>query len=552
LKKLKQALCVTLSALVFAGCLGVSSSANQVSSAASTGVPSYMNAVGKFPITKQKITVNAMVGTNTVMAKDWNSMEAFKKLEKLTNIHWNFTYEDSSGGLSSNFLTQLSIRMAGGDMPEVAMLGGMTTDLLDQYSGAGKLVDLTGLIKKYAPHLQNLMNSNTEVRLSMISGDGKIYGLPNYAESSANIPTEDFFDQKYMTNVGIKKVPATTDQLYTMLKAFKTKDMNKDGNKTDDIPMSTQSVGALRQTLQTAFQGYTGGSAGDEWDVNSKGKVVYLPMEKGYKEYLTYCNKLYKEGLLDSSFATQTSSQIQAKMQSGDVGIYLGQTPTVLAGSKIAKDKQICLPPLTSPTNKNKVAQAPNYLTMPTGIITTACKHKEAVMSWFDLFYRTEAQAVDNFCGKTSLLGYEGEQWKYTDATKTKYMFIKPVQNYVQLNQSVIITYSLPGYINNRAVQIGDNLMFDKVEGNKDTKMKYYKPCFPMHARYTKAESDELATITTDLDNYQFMMETKFILGQEPLSNFNAFVSNLSKYGVKKSLAIHQEVYDRYEKNLKK
>lgn len=554
MQKWRQALSIGLCAALAVGMLGgCTKSKTQGSSSANTSnakVPDYMNAVGQFPITKDKITVKAMVSENSEMAKDWNTMEAFKKLEQLTYIHWDFEYVNSA-----NFLNQLSVRFSGNDLPEVCLMGGMSTDTEETYGPTGKLADLTDLIDKYAPHLKKVREKIPEIKLAGTASDGKVYGLPCYAESSANVPALDFFDEKYMNNVGITKIPTTTDELYTMLKAFKEKDMNKDG-KNDDIPMSTIAstaggCGSLRQVYQTAFQGYTGGNASDNWDVDSKGKVIYLPQEKGYKEYLAYMHKLYAEGLLDHDFDTQTSDQIKAKIQSGKVGVYVGQTPTILAGTALANDKQVCMPPLTTPTNSKKVALAPTYLSTTNGVITTACKHKEAVMSWFDLFYRTEDEAVDGFCGKTSLLGYEGEQWKYTDSAKTQYQFIDPVKSYVQLNQTVMITFGLPAYISNMAVQTGNTLMQDKIQGNKDQKASYYKKAYPVNARLTKDEADQSATLTTDLDNYVNMMETKFINGQEDLNKFDDFVKNLDKYGVKDLKKIKQAAYDRYEKAAK-
>ena len=554
MKKFRRAAALALSAVllasVFAGCGKTESPAASggASSAASTApastVPDYMNPVGQFPITKEKITVKAMVAVNSEMAKDWNSLEVFQRLEKLTNIHWDFDYVDSA---NNNFLDQLSIRMAGDDYPEVMLMGNMSSDTEEAYGPTGKLLELTDLIDKYAPHLKEVRESNTTIKLANTALDGKIYGLPYYAESSANVPVLSFFDEQWMKNVGIEKVPETTDELYTLLEAFRDKDPNKNGKK-DDIAFSCQGVGYLRTILQPAFQGYAGGSAADEWDVDDSGKAVYLPEEKGYKEYLEYCHKMYQDKLLDNEFLTQTGDQAKAKVQAGTVGFY-NQTPTILAGTALEKDKQICLPPLTSPTNSKKVAQAPRYLYTTNGVITKNCKHPEAVMSWFDLFYRPEGEEVDGFCGKTSLLGYEGEQWKYTDSTKTKYEFIDPVKSYVQLNQSTMITFGLPAYLSNKAIQVGNQLMEDKLEGGQKNQAPYYREAYPLFVRFNKDESDQAALITTDLDNYQLMMEGKFINGQESLDNFDSFLQNLKKYRVDDLKKIKQEAYDRYAAN---
>ena len=170
-------------------------------------------------------------------------------------------------------------------------------------------------------------------------------------------------------------------------------------------------------------------------------------------------------------------------------------------------------------------------------------------MSWFDLFYRPEGEEVDGFCGKTSLLGYEGEQWKYTDSAKTQYQFIDPVKSYVQLNQSVMITFGLPSFLSNKAIQVGNKLMQDKLEGGQKNQSPYYKEAYPLFVRFNKEESEQAALITTDLDNYELMMEGKFINGQESLDKFDSFLKNLKKYRVDDLKKIKQDAYDRYVSN---
>ncbi len=546
--KLKKTCALVLSAALvvsaLAGCSGKPTSASSpASQQAGSGNTANMNPIGKFPICKEKITVKALVGSNSNEAKDWNTLEAFKRLEKLTNIHWDFEYVD--GSTAEAFTNQLSIRMAGDDLPEVAISQSMSSDTEEAYGPVGKLMDITPYLK-YAPHLQKLFADNKTVRLSCTASDGKHYGLPNYTLSTANVPNLTFFQKKWMDKVGITKVPETTDELYAMLKAFKDKAPN--GNPKTVIPMSCAGEGNLRIILQTAFQGYAGGSVTDEWDVDDNGKVVYLPEEKGYKEYLAYCNKLYKEGLLSNDFATIKGDQLKAENVSGNVGLYLGSTPTVLAGTKMENEPQICLGPLTSPTNSKKVAQTPHNLYPTNGVITSNCKHPEAVMSWFDLFYRPLGEEIDGFCGMTSLLGYENEQWKFTDAAKTKYQFIAPTKSYLDLNKNTMITFGMPCYINLTAFMQGSPLMTAKMEQNKEKYSQYYRASYPEGVRFTKEESDQTATIQTDLDNYQGMMATKFITGQENLSGFDKFVSNLKQYRCDTLKQLKQAAYDRYSK----
>ena len=42
-------------------------------------------------------------------------------------------------------------------------------------------------------------------------------------------------------------------------------------------------------------------------------------------------------------------------------------------------------------------------------------------------------------------------------------------------------------------------------------------------------------------------MSMKFILGQESLDNFDAFVKNIEKLGINDVLKLKQDAYDRYQ-----
>lgn len=547
--KFKRAGALILSAVVLASAFaGCGPSKPSTSSAASTSsqatkIPDYMNPVGKYPITKEKITVNAIVPLNSTEAKDWNSLLAFQRLEKMTNIHWNFEYVDSS-----KFSDQVNIRMASDDLPEV-ITGGtdLTATFEETYGPTGKILDLTNLIPTYMPYFSKRRSEVKDIKYANTSLTGKIYGLPDYTISSGNIPSLSFMDKKTLDKAGITSIPKTTDELYTMLKAFSKIDIDGNG-KVDDIPMDSQGTGTLRQIIQPAFQGYTGGSVSDEWDIDATGKVVWMPLQKGFKEYLEFLHKLYSEKLLDNEFLTIKSDQFAAKVKSGAVGLFAGFTPTGLAGTKMEKDPLVELPALTSPTNSKQVAQQPNWMATTAAVLTKSCKHPEAVLSWFDLFYRKEGEEVQNFCGKTFLLGYENENWKYTDSTKTKYVFIDPVKSYVELNKQIMITYGWPAYIDNSPMQAG-GLMETKISQNKTNYAPYYRESYPLkYVRFTNEENDSITTAQTDLDTYLNMMEGKFINGQENLSNYDQFISKCKQLKVDNLTKTMQTALDRYEK----
>ena len=42
-------------------------------------------------------------------------------------------------------------------------------------------------------------------------------------------------------------------------------------------------------------------------------------------------------------------------------------------------------------------------------------------------------------------------------------------------------------------------------------------------------------------------MEIRFITGEEPLSNFDTFVSNLKRMGIEEALSVYQRYYEAYK-----
>ena len=509
-------------------------------------IPDYLNPVGKYPITKEKISVRMMASKDATQPDDWNELLVFQRLEKDTNVHIDF--EIVNGDV---FQTQMSVQLASNNYPDI-FARGMIVDNENTYGPTGKFMELTELIERYSPNLQKLWKLHPDSKAGMTTPDGKIYGLCYYYPSIANVPITSFFNESWMNNVGIQKVPETTEELHKMLKAFKEKDANNNGDPNDEIPFSYVGVGAFRLYIQPAITGYTGGSDSSGWDIDDNGKVVYIPELDVYKDYLEYCNMLYKEELVDPEFITQDMNQLRAKIKSNLVGMY-NMSPTILNGTDVEArgENQICLPPLTSPTNSKKVLAAPINMTTPNAVITDKCKYPEAVIRYFDMFYASEEDAYNNFCGKTVLLGYENEHWRYTNKEKTNYEFIAPIVNSDDINKSISVTMFLPGYVNINSMLVSNKYMTQKVDEYIKKQKPYNRYAFPAMARYTKQEAEQVSLPATDLDNYVKMMEAKFIIGEEPLSKFSDYQKELKTYKVDEIKAVKQAVYDRWIKSSK-
>lgn len=540
--KLKRLLSLGMAAVMMAGVLtscGGGEASSAASGSATSAESTNVNPVGEYPIVKEPITFKIM-GRKDPGAPDWSELEVFKRLSEITNI--NFEFEISESG---TWTEQKNIALVGGEYGDIILRDDQqaTTDE-ETYGPQGIFLDLTELIDQYAPNIKAMMEKYPDVKAAMTSLDGKIYGLPYVFHTATVQGHTGFFSEEWMNNVGIDKVPETTDELYEMLKAFKEQDANGNGNPDDEIPFTC--VGLTTTVRDLLIPAFTGLPDGLSFNLDDDGNVVYAPATEGYKAFLEYANKLYSEGLLDPEFSTQTSQQWQAKVMANQCGVYSG-SPTSLDPSTTAQ--QLSLPPLTSPTNDKKVVKQPLYLYPGRAFITDKCSDPVAAIRLLDMFYATEENAVEGFYGTTLFAGWEGEHWQYTDDTKTAYEWIAPITGFGDINQTVSVNMELPGLLEFEATPVGSPLMEMKCEQVKLMQEPYYNldNAFPTNARFTAEESERSNVIENDLYNQVVMMTTKFITGDADIeSGWQDYLDSLEQIGLSELIEIKEAAMERW------
>ncbi|MGM0882171.1 MAG: ABC transporter substrate-binding protein [Bacillota bacterium] len=246
--------------------------------------------------------------------------------------------------------------LASGDYPEVFLEGKLThTDLLT-YGKQGVFLPLNDLIEKYAPNIKAMMEKKSYFKDAITATDGNIYALPRLNECYHCTFSQKFWmNKEWLDKVGLP-VPTTTDELYTVLKAFKEKDPNGNG-KADEIPLT----GAPNKTVWNGnidaylMNSFIYNDNGKYLTLND-GKVDFAANKEGWKQGLIYMNKLYKEGLIDPASFTQNDQAIgQLGNREGDE--LVGSITTALVSylvnpydDKLTRHKHwVIVPPLKGP-----------------------------------------------------------------------------------------------------------------------------------------------------------------------------------------------------------
>ncbi len=254
-------------------------------------------------VTKPKpkeIGILSITFTGTPIKADDPSVKA---LEKLTGykikLEWilNSSYED-----------QLNTRMAAGNLPALVAITGKTASVISNCR-AGAFWDITKYYKSYP----NLAQANPTV-MNNISIDGKFYGIYRARPLGRNGIS---YRKDWLSNVGLSE-PKTMDELYNMLKAFRTQDPDKNG-KVDTYGMTwCKFFGPLDQ-IATAF------GAPNKYAVEG-GKIVPAFATKEYMDSMKWMKKLYTEGLINRDYAAMETSNWTKDFQNSKSGVHIDVT----------------------------------------------------------------------------------------------------------------------------------------------------------------------------------------------------------------------------------
>ena len=216
---------------------------------------------------------------------DMNADYVAKLLEDKTGYHVEYEYYSDDN--------QLAMEVASGTEFNLIGLG---TNMYQTLLSQGALKDISGLLEKHP----DIKEEIADLGWTYVTHDGGIYGIPN-ADDAVYVGgigyRQDIFEEHGYTE------PNTIDEFYQLLSDIK--------NDTGLIPLTGNS--AVEAVIASAFGLSYDFIVDEETDT-----IKSWLRQDGMKEYLTWMNKVYTEGLIDVDWPVNTSSTIGEKMSSGD------------------------------------------------------------------------------------------------------------------------------------------------------------------------------------------------------------------------------------------
>lgn len=326
-----------------------------------------------FPVLKETETFTVAVTKDPSSLNSFADKDCVKKTNALTNI--NIEWLDIP---AASWNEQVNIMIAGDNLPDAFL--GRDVDIM---ANQEMFLPLTDMIYEYCPNIVEMLEADPRIKGAITApNDGQIYCLPtNKDNPSSSVDGILWVNPDWLEKLNIA-VPTTTDEFVEMLRAFKTKDPNGNG-MADEIPLMVE------QDTSSRWMQYLLGSFGaidnSEHVYSVDGKnVVFGPTEPGYLDGLRWLHDLYAEGLINEDCFTIDTAQMTAKAQQTDTvfGCVMYWIPDAM-DARYAD--WITLEPLAGPDGTRLwVASRAPLGAMRGFSITTACKHPEALLRYYD------------------------------------------------------------------------------------------------------------------------------------------------------------------------
>ncbi|GGG08163.1 extracellular solute-binding protein [Paenibacillus abyssi] len=508
---------------------------------------------GQFPLSSKTIGLSVFV-TPPPEVEDLNTNSFTAYVEEKLNIDFKFIMASPAAKKERKQLL-----FAAGDYPAVLFSGELTPDEQIKYSMQGMLRPLNDLIDEYGDNIKKIFEENPGLRKIITAPDGNIYSLPSINECFHCMYSQKLWiNTTWLNKLGLD-MPRTTEELYSVLKAFKTEDPNGNG-KRDEIPL-TGAADSWRTKitgfLMSAFIYHTD----DNYFYIEDGTVAMAAIQPEWREGLAYIRKLYREGLIDPAAFTQTIDGLIQLAGNEDEGVIgsaaMGHIRMAFTGSNEERNTEYAtVPPLIGP---NGYQAAGYFSTLEFGQFAITDKATEteaaAAIRLADYLYSEEA-AILNEYGPENLWWRRGEPGEVDVHGRPAKYKLKPeyweqrTQNegwnqmgILYRNRDLRESWAVPEDMYSREGY--EHRLY--VETEQNYRGKEPEEVLPAHIYMDPDDAFEAARLRVQIHDYIESNMVQFITGTKDLdTEWEAYLDGFKGLKLSRYMAIYQEAYDNY------
>lgn len=458
---------------------------------------------------------------------DWSTNKFFTLMEQKTGV--SFTFNEKTN--YSQWRQEKDRMFSTDDLPDVFFKAELSSEELIRYTDSGQLIDLKPLLEQNAPNLWKLLTKNPDWLAAITLPSGKIGALPKINPTKTQ--NAMWINKEWLDTLGLD-MPTDAQSLYTVLKAFKTGDPNKNG-KQDEIPLTFLGAWDLK------FLGHAFGLIANDYNVfvDEQGKVQYMPLQEQFLPFVQYLCKLYSEGLLlkNGFYTADTLRVITDKDAAVTYGVMLAPTPmTYMYYGNIGQ--YAMLTPLEY-GGKRVYRDLVGNLTRGTFAITKNCADPARMLRWVDLLYTEEG-------GRLALAGEENVDYAINEDGTWKYLGEENMLAYTIDDVILYNTGNMPWLFPTEFE--GQYAMQDVKTFSDQARLlsQYVIEPFPTSYTLTARQRETILPIQQTLGNKVDLWISRCVMGElEPtMEAYEVFKQELNADQLAAFLDFWQNVYD--------
>ena len=319
-----------------------------------------------------------------------------QELQKRTGITLDITSTAITGAADA-----VSLQVASGDYPEIwSGFGSYYTGGISEAIEQEIILDLAEY-KENFPSFFEILDNYPIYGKNAYTDDGNV-GVLNGIWTNPVVDVGLAVRQDYLDELGLD-VPTTLDDFYEALTAMKDKYdayyyMNQDSS--DPVNSFAQCFGVVGNAGSSSTYAYYMAKNGE--------KVVFSPLEDGFKDYLDTMAKWYSEGLIYSDFLSAPDAIPDSDLLlNGDIGVtYYNAASYTTLMSQVEAGSSFKLTPVEPPVNvetgePGHLGRLVDYVSPKGYSLSTALEPGsekfEAVCSMLDYLYTNEGSELMNY-----------------------------------------------------------------------------------------------------------------------------------------------------------
>ncbi len=529
-------------------------------------------------VAEEKVTVSLLTTRNSTATNDIEDVWFFKYLAQKMNV--DFELEQT---LETD--QRISLMFASDSVPDLVWgIRLSNNDVMVYGMQEGMLLNWKDLITpELMPNTYQAMQDYPDAFTASTAPDGNIYTLPMITGSSYYTNTGSFsaairmyINKDWMDACGITELPTTLDEYLEVLRTFKEKDPM--GLGENNIPLiGNQEKDKTFVWNALGFHGTATQAYGTSFDLKDNQLVLPCYTEEA-KEFITFYNTLYNEGLISPDYFTLDQTAARGLMASGVCGV-LGDSTLTAIGD--AWPSWVALSPLTSDVNDVAVAAFNPGYSVGQLYASAYTEHPEVLARIVDYMYSDEGALYYNYGpmkGTEETLGVV-DGWYYdennrittdkvvngefTDISEYAYQYIKSYSSapgrfdHYSQTAAAMAGIEFPG----KEMTIVDKLTGAEIpslimdvytDDNNDGHWRItqseamidHLTAVRLPDVYLTAEQNQrVADLSTVINDYVTAESAKFIVGTRPLSELDTYFEELKSLGIEEYIAIYQEAY---------